>query len=111
MFRRLLFALGALALVLVLGSPGQAHARPSRGGFHHGMHGGMSPGFRGPIMAPRFVPRRADRFEDRLERRFPRGRFDRFGGRLQSGFPSPFQGGFMPGLPRMMPFTFSGQLP
>ena len=89
MFRRLLFAAGALALVMVLGAPGQAQAQRSCGGMpdgmHQGMHPGMqrvmqprfTPGLRGPMMNRPFTPLSFDRFEDRFERRFPLGQFDR----------------------------------
>ena len=127
MIRRLLFVAGSLALVVVLGGPGQAHAQRSRGGIPHGMqrgfHHGFTPGFRGPVIDPRFVPRRSDRFEDRFENRFGRfdrfedrfenrsGRFDRFEDRLENrvrfGLLPHFLGGFVPGFPGMAPFGFS----
>ena len=58
MLRRfLLFSVGALALLLVLGSPGQLHAQHMRGGVpnrvHPGSRGGVMPGFRGGF-DPRF---------------------------------------------------------
>ena len=113
MIRRLLFVAGSLALVVVLGGPGQAHAQRSRGGIPHGMqrgfHHGFTPGFRGPVIDPRFVPRRSDRFEDRFENRS--GRFDRFEDRLENrvrfGLLPHFLGGFVPGFPGMAPFGFS----
>ena len=61
MLRRFLFlSVGALALLVVLGAPGQLHAQRMRGGmpgFHSGgmpaFHSGGMPGFRGGF-APRF---------------------------------------------------------
>jgi hypothetical protein len=98
MLRRFLsVGVGALALLVVLGGPGQLHAQRFRGGFRPGFtpgfRGGFTPGFRG-----RFDPRfnrfdrrfgfgRFDRFEDRFERRFNRGFFDP---RFSPGFFRPF---------------------
>ena len=117
MLRRfLVLGVGAFALVVVLGAPGQVHAQRSRGGFAHGVHpgfhGGFRPGFHrggfgspfgpGPrrIFDPRFnrgFNRGFDRFEDRFENRFNRGffdprfgrRFDRFEDRFGRGFFDP----------------------
>src|SRR3984893_14677629 len=89
MFRRFLFpSLGALALVVALGAPGQVHAQRMmrmgstnqvmpgflswmmpgfRSGMMPGFRSGMMPGFRSGMM-PGFrggFDRRFDRFEDR----------------------------------------------
>ena len=96
MLRRFLFlSVGGLALLVVLGAPGQLHAQRMHGGmhggFHHGgfHHGGFGRPF-GPgprIFDPRFNRfgfGRFDRFEDRFERRF--------------GFDPRFSPGFFPGF-------------
>jgi len=123
MFRGMLFAAGALAIVLAFGAPGQVHAQHSHGGMqpgmHHGMHRGIPPGFppgfRGTMIDRPFVPRNLDRFEDRLERRFPFGRFDRLEdlleNRRRTEFLPHFVGGFMLGFPNLIPFGFHGQFP
>src|SRR2546421_5568989 len=53
MFRRFVcLSVGALALMVVLGAPGQLHAQHMRGGFPHAMHPGfhgMMPGFHGAM--------------------------------------------------------------
>ena len=76
MLRRYLFlSVGALALLVVLGAPGQLHAQRMmrggvprgvmpgfrggftpgfRGGFTPGFRGGFTPGFNGGMFAPRF---------------------------------------------------------
>ena len=58
MLRRFLcLSVGALALLVVLGAPGQLHAQRMRGGMPRGgmpgFHSGGMPGFRGGF-APRF---------------------------------------------------------
>jgi hypothetical protein len=85
MLRRFLFlSVGALALLVVLGAPGQLHAQRFRGGFPHGVH----PGFRGGF-DPRFNRGFFDpRFNDP---RFNRGFFDpRFSPGFVPGFFGPF---------------------
>ena len=100
MFRRFLFlSVGALALLVGLGAPGQAHARGMRGGFSHGFHRGFQgrfvpsiPSFRGgfgPRLRRGFFDRRFDRFEDRFGNRFNRG-FDRFEDRFEHRFDRSF---------------------
>ena len=100
MLRRFLFLSGGgLALLVVLGAPGQLHAQRTHGGMHPGMHGGFHHGgfhhggFARPfgpgplIFDPRFNRfgfGRFDRFEDRFERRF--------------GFDPRFSPGFFPGF-------------
>ena len=90
MLRRFVsLSVGALALLVVLGAPGQLHAQRFRGGFRPGFmpgfRGGLTPGFN------RFGPRRFDRFEDRFERRFGRGPFvSPFSPGLGSVFFPPF---------------------
>ena len=125
--RFLCLGIGALALLVVLGSPNQVHAQRGRGGAPHmahpGFHGPMVSGFHGPRMpgfqnrmmpgfhhgvfgrpfgpGPRtFNPgfRRFDRFEDRFERRF-----DRFEDRFEREFNRRsvlphFNPGFFPGF-------------
>jgi hypothetical protein len=108
MFRRFLYlSVGALALVVVLGVPGQVHAQRMGAGFARGMQPsfrmGVMPGFRGGFnspfnrnffFAPSFMPRsgmgRFDRFEDRFENRFRSGRFDRFEDRFENRFNRGF---------------------
>jgi hypothetical protein len=93
MLRRFLsLSFGTLALLLVLGAPGQVHAQHIRGAMPHGGHpvfrGRMTPGFRGGF------DRRFDRrfFEPRFDRRF-----DRFEDRFNRGFFDPrFTPGFGP---------------
>jgi hypothetical protein len=130
MFRRfLLLSVGALALLVVLGTPGQLHAQRMRGGFSRGFHtgfrGGFSPGFHRGVFGRPFGPgprtfnprfnrfdrfedrfggrfNRFDRFEDRFERRFNRGFFDpRVGPIVRPGLVLPFPR-FFPGF--VVPF-------
>jgi hypothetical protein len=106
-------SVGALALLVVLGAPGQLHAQRFRGGFRPGFTPGFRPGFM-PGFRPAFTPgfrgaftpgfnrfgirrfdrfgiRRFDRFEDRFERRFGRGPFvSPFSPGLGSVFFPPF---------------------
>jgi hypothetical protein len=108
MFRRyLVLGVGALALAVVLGAPGQADAQRTRGGVPHGVrpgfHSGFSPGFQSRVFGSPFGPgprrifdprfnrgRRFDRFEDRFENRFDRGIFDpRFSPGFGPGFFGP----------------------
>ena len=61
MLRRfLVLGVGALALVVVLGAPGQVHAQRMRGGIangvHPGFHGGFTPGFNRGVFGPPFGP-------------------------------------------------------
>ena len=115
MIRRfLVLGVGALALAMVLGAPGQVHAQRGRGGVPHGgrsvVSGRMMPGFRSGFMPgfrptpmfrfdPRFrggmfdprFNRRFDRFEDRFENRFDGRFFDpRFSPAFGPGFFRPF---------------------
>ena len=114
MFRRFLFpSLGALALLVGLGAPGQVHAQRMRGGFANGAHpgfrGGFDPRFNRGFFNPRFDSRfgvgRFDRFEDRFGNRFPSGRFDRFEDRLENRFNRGFFD------PRVTPGFFPGFVP
>ena len=92
MFRRFLFlSVGALALLAVLGAPGQAHAQRMHGG-HPVFRGRMMPGYRGGFdhhFDRRFFDRRFDRFEDRFGNRFNRG-FDRFEDHFERRFDRSF---------------------
>ena len=65
MFRRFVcLSVGALALLVVLGVPGQVHAQRMRGSFPNrvmpGFRGGFTPGFNrgfnGGFFDPRFSP-------------------------------------------------------
>src|SRR5262245_37722079 len=117
--RPLFFGVGALALLVALGAPGQLHAQRMRGGFPHavrpGFHGGFRPGFhsgfrpgfhngfrpgfhRGVFGSP-FGPGPRRIFDPRFHHgffdpRFGRGRFDRFGfgrfDRLEDRFANRF---------------------
>jgi hypothetical protein len=127
MFQRCLPGMGVLALLGVLGAPGQLHAQHSRGGSLHGFRSGFQPsvssGFRrgftpsfgftpgfgfdprfdGRFFDPRLNRARFDRLEDRFENRFGFGRFDRFEDRFENRFrfgpfDPRFRGGFVPGL-------------
>ena len=94
MLRRFLsLSVGALALLAVLGAPGQAHAQRMHGG-HPVFRGRMMPGYRGGFdhhfdrrFFDRRFDRRFDRFEDRFEDRFNRGFF---GPRFIPGFGPTF---------------------
>jgi len=107
MFQQFLFpSTGVLALIAVLGNPGQLQAQRARGGPMRGMNPGfqlrfnpgvrpaLMPGFaltpsvNGRFVDPRFSPMRFDRFEDRVENRFGMARFDRLEDRLESRFRS-----------------------
>ncbi|HYT89258.1 MAG TPA: hypothetical protein VEL76_11180 [Gemmataceae bacterium] len=102
MLRRFLFlSVGALALLVVLGAPGQLHAQRMRGSsprmVHPNLRGGFRPGFQG-----RFNPGFNRRmFDPRFNRgmfdpRFNRGMFDP---RFNRGFFDPrFSPGFSPGF-------------
>jgi hypothetical protein len=94
MLRRFVFlSVGALALVVVLGAPGQLHARPMRGGMMPRM---VSPGFRSstmPGMQRRFDPR----FNRGFNPRFNRGFGPRFNRGFNRGFSDPrLSPGFRP---------------
>ena len=72
MLRRILvFSVGALALLVGLGAPGQVHAQHMREGFAGGMHPGFRRGFNSRFNRGFFDPR-----FDRFDRRFDRGSFD-----------------------------------
>jgi hypothetical protein len=101
MLRRfLVLCVGALALAVVLGAPGEVHAQRGlfRGGFLPGFRPTpmfrFDPRFRGGMFDPRFdrgFDRGFDRFEDRFENRFDRRFFDpRFSPRFGPGFFRPF---------------------
>jgi hypothetical protein len=105
MFRRFMFSVGALALLVVLGAPGQLHAQHMRGGgphmTHPGFRSGFTPGFHGRF-DPRFnrgFDRGFDRFEDRFENRFHGpGSMMFFDPRFNRGFFEPHVTPFFPGF-------------
>lgn len=112
MFRRFLcLGVGALALGIVLGAPGQLHAQHMRGGVPHGMHPGFHgmfmpgfhpgmPGFHGMMFMPGFRGTMPG-FSRSFNRGFvlpnfgPRSFDPRFGGRFTPGFTPGFGPGFL----------------
>ena len=94
MFRRFLcLSVGALALLVVLGAPGQLHAQRMRGGMPRGgmsgFHSGVMPGFNGGMFTPRFNG-------GMFTPRFNGGMFTpRFNGGM---FTPSFNSGFGPGF-------------
>jgi hypothetical protein len=127
MFQQFLFlGTGVLALIAVLGTPGQLHAQRARGGSMGGMNPGFqlrfnpsvrpaftpgfafTPNFNGRFVDPRFSPMRLERFEDRFENRFGMGRFDRLEDRLENRFRSRLliDPSFRPGLRFVPGFGF-----
>jgi hypothetical protein len=103
MLRRCLFlSVGALALLVVLGAPGQLHAQRFRGSFPHMVTPGSRTTFR-PSFPARFDPRfNRGMFDPRFNRgmfdpRFNRGFFDP---RFNRGFffDPRFSSGFSPGF-------------
>jgi hypothetical protein len=96
MLRRfLVFSVGAIALLVVLGAPGQLHAQRMRGSsprmsprmVNPGFHGRFSPGFNRGMMDPRFN-------RGMMDPRFNRGMFDP---RFNRGMFDPrFSPGFRP---------------
>jgi hypothetical protein len=104
MFRRFLLSAGALALLVVLGAPGQLHAQPMRGGSPHMMHPGFQGGFR-PGMHGGFDPRFHGGFESRFHPGFFENRFHHgpgsmmfFDPRFNHGFLEPRVNPFFPGF-------------
>jgi hypothetical protein len=109
MLRRCVFlSVGALALLVGLGAPGQLHAQRFRGGFRGfrgTFPGRFRPGFRGAFPG-RFTPGFRGRFDRGSRRGFfdsRFGRFDRFEDRLERGFnrgffTPRFTPGFRPGM-------------
>jgi hypothetical protein len=87
----LTLSVGALALLAVLGAPGQVHAQRMRGGGPHMGHsvfrGRMMPGFRRGFNH-RFDRRFERRFDHRFDRRMNRGSF--FDPRFVPGFGPTF---------------------
>src|SRR5262245_19338405 len=103
MLRRFLLpGVGALALLVVLGAPGQVHAQRMRGGGPRmvmpGFRSGFMPGSRGMFFEPRFnhgfFDPRFNRmfFDPRFNRGFFNPRFNRmfFAPRFSPGFGTPF---------------------
>jgi hypothetical protein len=97
--RYLILGVGALALAIMLGAPGQVHAQRMRGGFRTGVtpgfRSGFSPGFHRGSFGPHFGPgprtfgprfNRFDRFEDRFSRGSFNRRFDRIEDRFENRF-------------------------
>ena len=111
MLRRfLILGVGALALLAVLGAPGQVHAQRMRGfafrGMTPGFRGGFTPGFRG-LFRPGFRRGMFNRPFTPLFRGgrftpgFPGGTFSRsFNFRFNNGlfFDPRFNRGFRPGM-------------
>ena len=99
--RYLLNGIGALALVGILGAPGQAHAQGmrgggsmrampmTRGGMMPGMQGGMMPAFQGAMM-PGSQGRMMPGFQGGTTPGFQGGFDRRFGPESRPGLSRPF---------------------
>jgi hypothetical protein len=100
MFRRFLcLSVRALALLVVLGAPGQLHAQHMmRGGFPHGMHSGFRGEFR-PGFHGEFDHRFHGGFDHRFRPGFFEPRFHHGPGPMRFFDPRFSRGGFGPFFP------------